>query len=157
MTMHKSDSLEQRSAEDLAREWLSSQLGQSLTYGAVKLSKCSVQIDGYNEQAKIACEIYCRVGKLKGSQPDKIASDILKLVLVEREIGGEWTKVICFVDNEAAKVLNKLSWLSTIAADLGVQCLVAPISDEVKQKILLAQNRQKMVNAREELNDLPAN
>lgn len=147
----------QSTAEDLVREWLATQLGVALVSTPVKLSSGrSVQIDGYNAEAKIASEIYCRVGALKGSQPDKIASDILKLVLVEKELGGQWQKIICFVDDEAASVLSRASWLSVVAADLGVHCRVAPLSDEMKQKILGAQNRQKMVNAVEEIEAVAA-
>lgn len=157
--MHKSDSLEQRTAEDLVRDWLSAELKAPLSHGAVTLqnSNCSVQIDGYNEEAKVACEIYCRVGALKGSQPDKIASDILKLMLVEKDKGGTWTKIICFVDEEAANVLNKKSWLSEIARQTGVQCRIAPIEEAAKQKILAAQGRQKMINITEDLNEVPVN
>lgn len=157
VSIYKSDSSAQSTAENLVREWLATDLGFELVSAPVKLpGGCSVQIDGYNAETKIACEIYCRVGRLKGSQSDKIDSDILKLVLVEKELGGQWQKIICFVDDEAARVLGRASWLSVVVADFGVQCRVAPLSDEIKQKILGAQKRQKMVNTSEEVEAVAA-
>jgi len=78
--MHASDSTEQQSAE----EYILSELNR-LEDCVLKPERRPlpdggyVQLDGYDDESGIVCEIYARVGKLKGSQPDKLASDFLKI------------------------------------------------------------------------------
>lgn len=106
-----------------------------------------VQIDGINKEHRILCEVYSRIGTLKGSQPDKLASDMLKLVLAERQLGGSWRKVLCLADPFAAKPLQGRSWLAAAARTMGFEIVVVPLSPELRASIVIAQVRQKMVNS----------
>jgi len=146
-SLHRSDSFAQRTVEPLALAELNRELKLNLRPAVVKLpNDTRVQIDGFDEAAKIACEIYARVGKLKGSQPDKLASDILKLILVERHLCGKWQKIICFVDEDASKSLKNLSWLASTCDIFKIEVRVVQITELTRQSLLEAQSRQKMIN-----------
>ena len=145
--VHKSDSLAQRTAETVALAELNRALNLNLKTAVVNLpNKTLVQIDGFDEDAKVACEIYAHVGKLKGSQVNKLARDILKLILVQKHLGGTWRKIICFVDEEASKSLKNASWLASTCSVFEVAVELAQIPEETKQSLIEAQSRQKMVN-----------
>ena len=147
--MHLSNSDEQQSVEQYVISVLNERLGVNLIPRSLKLTDCSsVQIDGFDSESKTLCEIYARVGRLKGSQPDKVASDILKMRFVELQIGGHWRKIICFCDHDASYILSGKSWLSKAASSFGVEVQVVVLPEDLKSKIIGAQIRQKMVNAK---------
>ncbi len=81
--MKASSSLEQQNIEKY--KTLNKQEGLDLRPTKLKLDKnTEVWLDGYDERNSAICEIYAHIGKLKGSQPDKIASDFLKMILVQK-------------------------------------------------------------------------
>jgi hypothetical protein len=106
----------------------------------------AVNFDGVDDKARVLCEIYARIGPLKGSQPHKVAGDILKLFLAERSLGGNWRKIVCFADPVAAKLLAGRSWLAYAVREFGVRVEVIEISAELRESIAAAQKRQIMVN-----------
>lgn len=106
----------------------------------------TVQIDAFNGEKKILCEIYARIGKLKGSQPDKVASDFLKMLFVEKMLGGTWDKHFCFASKEAATIVEGNSWLASVVSSMGIDIHVYPLPEEIAENVLNAQDRQKMVN-----------
>lgn len=145
--MHPSSSDEQQSIEAVILKQLNLKLGLNLAPAQLSLSESAhVQLDGLDENKKTACEIYARVGKLKGSQPDKVASDLLKMELVERLKGGKWRKIFCFVDPQAAKLLLGKSWLAVVVKTLNVEIHVTPLGEAEREKLIAAQTRQVMVN-----------
>ncbi len=110
--VHASSSKEQQKAEKIILGELNSKLGLSLSPSRLQLSdSVQVQLDGLDENNRVVCEVYARIGSLKGSQPDKVASDLLKMELVKQLKGGKWRKIFCFADSEAAKLLQGKSWL----------------------------------------------
>ena len=145
---HASDSATQRNAESAVISLLQERLGCTLASTAVTLNDgVIVQIDGFNRECRLLCEVYSRIGTLKGSQPDKLASDMLKLVLAERQLGGTWRKILCLADPLAAKPLQGRSWLAAAARTMGFEVVVVPLTSELRESIVSAQGRQKMVNA----------
>jgi hypothetical protein len=147
--VHQSNSDEQQSVEQYVVSVLNERLCLNLAHRSLKLTDgISVQIDGFDEKSKTICEIYARIGRLKGSQPDKIASDILKMQFIERHVGGHWNKIICFCDDDASSVLSRKSWLAKAARSLGINVQVVYLPEDLKSKVISAQNRQKMVNAK---------
>ena len=120
-----------------------------LTLVPIKLTlnaRAKVQIDGMDEKNRVMCEIYARLGRLKGSQPDKVASDLLKLNFVEHRRGGTWRKILAFASAEAAQVVQGQSWLAAAAVHYKVEIHVVPIPDSERALLLAAQARQRMVN-----------
>ena len=117
---HASDSTEQQTAEGYLLNSLGNDINIALHPKKLLLpSGSSVQIDGINEEGKVLCEIYARIGKIKGSQPDKVASDILKMLLVEKLLGGNWKKYYCFASDEAAALFKGKSWVANVAMEMG--------------------------------------
>jgi len=105
-----------------------------------------VKLPKAKETKKVLCEIYAHIGKPKGSQPYKVASDLLKMKLVEHTKGGSWRKYLCFVDDETAKHFQGKSWLAECIKQMGVEIHVVKLSKKVKTNLLAVQLRQKMVN-----------
>lgn len=144
---HASDSTEQQNAEQYLIDMLSSELGVALSSSKVLLpTGNTVQIDGYNEKEMVLCEIYARIGKLKGSQPDKVASDFLKMVFVERSLSGQWSKHFCFASKEAAATVMGNSWLASVATTMGIKIHIYPLPSSIAKTVISAQERQQMVN-----------
>lgn len=146
--MNKSRSDEQLSAERHILDALNLKHGLSLRPKKLDLGGgVVVVLDGVDENRRVLCEIYARVGRLKGAPPDKLASDILKMELVERKLGMRFRKMVAFCDSGAAASLNSRSWLSAAAASLGVDVEVMVVPSNVREEIVAAQKRQKMINA----------
>ncbi|MDQ6990310.1 MAG: hypothetical protein Q9M11_01085 [Mariprofundaceae bacterium] len=122
--------------------------GLNLTSQKMKLSNgASVELDGYDEEENAVCEIYARIGKLKGSQPDKVASDFLKMLLVEKDRGLAMRKIFCFASNEASSHLAGRSWLAHAARDFNIEIKTIQVPKKIEDAIKHAQVRQKMINA----------
>ena len=76
----------QKDVEKYVFEQICEQLGDTTIVDNARLSidadgKIIICPDFYSEESKIIGEIHAHIGRLKGSQPDKIASDILKMLL----------------------------------------------------------------------------
>lgn len=147
MNEHPSDSVVQQNAEIELLQILGRKLTHNLKPHNIRLNnKSSIQIDGFSAEGRILCEVYAHIGALRGGQPDKIAADILKLNLAERQKGGRWRKILLFADELACKQLKGLSWLAEACKDSQIEIEVAEVSREISEKIAAAQRRQKMVN-----------
>ena len=145
--LHLSSSREQSKAETVILSEINRLHGLSLKPIRFSFSdRLKVQIDGLDEKNSVLCEIYARVGKLKGGQPDKIASDLLKMALVEKLTDRAWRKIMCFCDESAAITLKGRSWLAAAVAHFAVEVIVVEIPDKTREALLMAQKRQKMVN-----------
>ena len=144
---HPSDSDAQRDAEVASLRELEKRLGFPMSSERVELADgYFANVDGINRDRRFICEIYSRIGKLQAAQVEKVASDILKLGVLERALGGVWRKAMCFADETAANVLRNRSWLAKASKDLGVEVIVLSLPDTVRKAVLAAQTRQVMVN-----------
>lgn len=144
---HPSDSLAQRAAEAALLQQLSASLGFKVSGDRVDLRDgCFSNVDGINRDNRFICEVYSRIGKLQAAQVEKVASDVLKLTVLERALGGRWRKAICFADGVAANVLRNRSWLALAARQAEVEVIVVPLPEAVREAVLAAQTRQVMTN-----------
>ena len=142
-----SDSSEQLDAEAVALEKLGAILGCTLVGEDLKLDGgAKLRVDGINHEHRILCEVYSRIGRLRGAQPHKLASDMLKLLLAERHLGGSWRKIICLADEEAARCLRGRSWLAEAGKKMGFEVRAVELPPPLRGRILAAQRRQVMVN-----------
>lgn len=145
--MHSSSSDEQQLAEPFMLQALNTKLGLNLKSVHLPLNDgVKVQLDGLDEERNVVCEIYARVGELKGSQPDKIASDILKMHFYEIFSGCAVRKIMCFSNEAAARKLVGRSWLASAAKVFNVEIHIIELPPEIRERIVTAQRRQKMVN-----------
>lgn len=144
---HASDSTEQQTAESYMLKELGNKLGVKLQSKKLQLpTGNTVQIDGLNEKNKVLCEIYARIGKLKGSQPDKVASDFLKMLFVEKTFESKWSKHFCFASNEAASYVQGKSWIAMMAKEMDITIHVIEPPLKITESIAAAQKRQIMEN-----------
>ena len=144
---HPSNSEAQKAAEAALLEVLARRLGFAVAGDRIELGDgCHANVDGINYDNRFMCEIYSRIGKLQTAQIEKVASDVLKLGVLERALGGKWRKAMCFADESAAQALRNRSWLAKAAKEMGVEVVVANLPAPMRTLVLEAQKRQVMVN-----------
>lgn len=142
----KSSSVEQQNAEVLIADIVEKWLGCAAERNCKVFLENGVHIepDLYSEENKIVGEIYAHIGKLKGNQPDKIAQDILKMLLLEKVKGTSYRKIIVIVDETVEKQLSGKSYLAESIRQFGVEVKRICIDDSTYKSIVEAQARQIM-------------
>ena len=151
MNTFKSNSDEQQYAENIIFGVLEKTLGITLTKNPRiyfnENTKVHIQPDFYSEEESIVGEIFSHIGKYKGSQPRKIANDILKMVLLDKAKNKTHKKLFVVCRDEEKNVLkNSASWLSECIRQFDVEVIKVDIPDIVKEQVLAAQKRQIMIN-----------
>lgn len=112
-----------------------------LTNGKIK-----VEPDFYSEKNKVIGEIHSHIGKLKGSQPDKISSDILKMLLVEKDKRKSFRKIIAVCDEEEKKQLEGNSYLAETIRQFNVEVFYFPLTEKNKINLKKAMEKQDIRN-----------
>lgn len=144
---HKSDSQVQRSAEGEMLRLLSKRERLSLAPRKLALRVgVAVNIDGVDVGRRVLCEIYAHVGKTRGSQPGKVAKDILKFVTVEKALGLKYRKILCFADKATASCVLGDRWLAEAARLFKVKVVTLKLPAKTRSMLRAAQGRQVMVN-----------
>ena len=145
MTLHPSDSSEQRGAEVQILAAASRLLGVEVTPERVHLSNGAyVDVDGADEQRSVFIEIFAHLGACKGGQVHKVKGDVLKLATLRR-CHSEARVVLVFAD-EAAAGCARTGWLGEAAETFGVEVMVVDLPEGVRAALRQAQDRQRMVN-----------
>jgi hypothetical protein len=70
-----------------------------------------VAVDGVSRDPLIFVEAFAHQGKLKGSQPDKVACDALKLAMLGAQHPGA-RLILLFADVAAAAPFRGKTWLA---------------------------------------------
>ena len=91
--------------------------------------------DFFSEKEKIIGEIHAHEGRLKSSQQDKIASDILKMILYEKTSGLSYTKYIVVCGKEEYEQLNGKSYLAEAIREYGIILLYVEIPEEARMQL----------------------
>jgi hypothetical protein len=147
MANHVSESSAQRAAEPFLIGALEHELGILFAPGSPEEGGApGVEFDGYSREQFVLAEAYVRHGKVKPAQRHKIAGDILKMIYVERVLGGVWRKYLCFADEAAAQSVQGDGWLAQTVRTFGVEVRVYPLPAEMRDAVIAAQKRQVMVN-----------
>ena len=105
-----------------------------------------MQPDFYSEEQLIVGEIFAHIGKPKKAQDNKVANDILKMLLLEKTTGKQYRKIIVVCDTDEKKKLEGKSVLSESIRQFGIEILCVEIDTDMKQQIMDAQELQKMTN-----------
>lgn len=92
-------------------------------------------------------EIFAHIGKPKKAQDNKIANDILKMLLLEKVYNKRYRKIIVICDENEEKKLQGMSALAESIRQFEIEIIRIDIPENIKNNILDAQNRQKMINA----------
>ena len=131
-----SDPGEHRKSEGEDLRAVEEQIGCHFTAEEIDLGEgVTVEIDGVNREKRVLCEVNCHMGKkLASSQKDKIAADVLKLISVDKALGGEWRKLLCFASDEAAAYCRGKSWLAAVIRQVGCEVRVVELpADRVRK------------------------
>lgn len=102
--------------------------------------------DFYSEGENLIGEIYSHVGKLKGSQPDKIATDILKMMLYEKVCGTKLRKIIAVCEEDALKQLSGKSFLAEAIRKFDVEILYIKLSSDDRDRLKNIMYMQNLLN-----------
>ena len=105
-----------------------------------------MQPDLYSEENLVVGEIFAHIGKPKKAQDNKIANDILKMLLLEKTTGNQYRKIIVVCDLSEKKKLEGKSILAESIRRFDIEIMYIEIDEEIKQQIVEAQERQKMTN-----------
>ena len=147
----KSSSIEQQEAENhifqLVEKMLEIKLEKNKKLFLADNAFTYMQPDFYSEEHLIVGEIFAHIGKPKKAQDNKISNDILKMLLLEKVQGKIYRKIIVVCDEAEEKKLKGMSILAESIRQFEVEILRIEISEEMRKKLVMAQNRQKMVNA----------
>lgn len=81
---HPSDSSAQQQAELIIIQLLNAQENLSLKKHVAFLDNIQFQFDGYSDSPPILCVIYSCICNLKPAQCNKVAKDMLKMLLMEK-------------------------------------------------------------------------
>ena len=144
----RSDSSEQKRAERIILKSVRSRLGIRLEQEPkLSVGTTYMQPDFYSEKHAVIGEIFCHIGKPKKAQDNKIANDILKMLLFEKLSGRTMRKMIIVCDSEEYDKLCGESVLAECIRAFGIEVRMIEISAALRKRILKAQDRQKMVNS----------
>lgn len=143
-----SNSTEQQMAERIlfekVRQWLNQDIraNEKIPIGATFM-----QPDFYSRENAIIGEIFSHIGKPKKAQDNKIANDILKMLLLEKLEHKTYRKIIVVCDEEERMHLEGSSVLSECIYQFGIEIKLIEIDDNLRNMLIAAQKRQRMVNA----------
>ena len=147
MDEHPSASAAQAAAESELIRTASVTLGAPLERRRLRLPGGGVvELDGFNPEQRIACEAFARIGPLKAGQKRKLGNDILKLLLLERRMGGQWRKILVLAGEQALASLSRGSWQAQAVVEFGVEILLIRLDEAAVAGIQTAQTRQVMIN-----------
>lgn len=138
------DSAVQREAEAVLLAGLSASIGVPLAPARIHLPDGTyVECDGVSDSPPVIVEAWAHQGLPKSAQRNKVLADGLKLVHVAAALGGRHRKILCFSDEAAAKpFLSKNAWYAGALRTLDVQVHVVDLSEEWRERIRQAQQRQ---------------
>lgn len=146
----KSSSVEQQMAEDeifyMVEDWLGCKVSRNPKVKMKNNDEVHIEPDFYSEEHSIIGEIFAHIGKNKVGQKNKIANDILKMLLIEKDRDRRYRKIIVVCDEQEEKSLTGKSALAESVKQFGIEIKRVNISKELKDTILSAQNRQVMIN-----------
>ncbi len=143
-----SNSTEQQMAERIlfekVRQWLNQDIraNEKIPIGATFM-----QPDFYSRKNAIIGEIFSHIGKPKKAQDNKIANDILKMLLLEKLEHKIYRKIIVVCDEKERMHLEGSSVLSECIHQFGIEIKLIEIDDDLRNMLIAAQKRQRMVNA----------
>lgn len=144
----KSNSIEQQMAEQIifekVKQWLNTDLKEN---PKIFTGKTYMQPDFYSREDGIIGEIFAHIGKPKKGQDNKIANDILKMLLLEKLEKRTYRKIIVVCDEEELKKLKGASILAECIRQFDVEVQLITIEKDLRTILVEAQKRQRMINA----------
>ena len=148
--LHKSSSHVQMQAEDIlfrkVEDILNIRLENNKKLYLANNAFTYIQPDFYSEESNVVGEIFAHIGKPKKAQDNKIANDILKMLLLEKIKEKKYRKIIVVCDDAEYKKLQGQSALAESIRQFGIEIVFIDLEESVRNKIIEAQELQKMTN-----------
>jgi hypothetical protein len=143
---HLSDSSEQRSAEAVILAGVAANVGKELVPRSLALPDgARVDVDGVASDESVLVEVFAHQGRMKGSQPKKVAQDALKLITLARS-RPDARLILAFGDSDAASCVQGRSWLAEALRTWGLEVVVTELNEATRAGVKAAQVRQVMIN-----------
>ena len=147
---HNSSSHIQKKAEEWiferVQERLNIQLANNLRVTLANNGSTYIQPDFYSEDQGVVGEIFAHIGRPKKAQDNKIANDILKMLLLEKIRERQYRKIIVVCDEAENEKLHGKSALAESIRRFGIEIMYVKVDGTMRKEILQAQERQKMTN-----------
>lgn len=105
---------------------------------------CVIMPDFYSEADGIIGEIHTHPGKLKPAQSDKVAADVLKMIMFEKDCGKELKKYLIVCSEEEQIQLTGSSNLAEAIRLFGIEVLYMPLTAAEIEKLKQAVERQDL-------------
>ena len=148
--IHKSSSREQQDAEAYLFCEMQKKLDVPLEKNKILYltedHSSYIQPDFFSAEHHVIGEIFAHIGKPKKAQDNKIANDILKMLLYEKKQNIDFRKIIVVCDREEARKLRGKSALAVSISTFGIELFHIELPEEKRQAVLEAQKRQQMIN-----------
>ena len=149
-TIHKSSSHVQMQAEKIicqkVEELLNIQFERNKQLYLAENAFTYMQPDFYSAEHSIVGEIFAHIGKPKKAQDNKIANDILKMLLLDKVTGKHHRKILVVCDTSEKKKLEGKSVLAESIRQFNIEIMYVEIDAETQKQIVAAQELQKMTN-----------
>ena len=149
-TIHKSSSHVQMQAEEIicrkVEELLNIRFERNKQIYLADNAFTYMQPDFYSAEHFIVGEIFAHIGKPKKAQDNKIANDILKMLLLDKVTGKHHRKIIVVCDTSEKKKLEGKSVLAESIRQFNIEIMYVEIDAETQKQIVAAQELQKMIN-----------
>lgn len=144
----KSSSVEQQMAGRIIFQKVNEWLGVELEENAkIFVGSTFMQPDFYSKEKGIIGEIFSHIGTPKKAQDNKVANDILKMLLLEKLEGRTYRKILVACDENEIKKLKGSSVLAECIRQFGIEVKMIEIDPDLRETLIAAQKRQRMVNA----------
>ena len=142
MIKHPSNSAEQQACELHIREAVEGRMGKRFEESHPSVLT-GIELDGFiNDGKPILIEIWAHQGEAKGGQRHKLMTDAAKMLYCEKLLGKACRKIIAVSDDSAVAHLRGRSWQAQFLESFGIEILILPIPEDVRDSVMKAQGRQ---------------
>ena len=100
--------------------------------------------DFFSENGRIIGEIHTHEGRLKSAQQDKIASDVLKMILHDKMTGITFRKYIAVCGKEEYEQLKGASYLAEAIRQYEINLLFVEIPEDKRNRLREAVMKQDL-------------
>ena len=109
----------------------------------------SIMPDFYSKEHCIIGEIHAHAGKIKGGQPDKIAADVLKMLLHDKTTGCTFQKYIVVCSKEEYQQLTGTSALAEAIRQFDIHILLIPLEEKEYEELQAVMKKQDFLQRTE--------
>ena len=103
-----------------------------------------MQPDFYSKSERVIGQIFTHIGKTNRGQDNRIANDILKMLLLEKLEGKTYRKIIVVCDeNKKKELLNGKTILAQCINQFNIEVELINIENELRDTLIIAQERQR--------------